>query len=148
MVKHLLSAIGAIMLAATVAAQTTTPAPAKDTKDKDKEKNLPLVLNGCVTSPAPGTFAVEDEKKGRFQLTGRKLDVYIGKRVEVQGRQESGLHITTGLYPSPNAAAQAGQDPVRDAQAQLPGSPDRATSNVPLPKVTVTQVKTVKGDCK
>jgi hypothetical protein len=148
MLKYLPFTTAMVVLAASLSAQTTSSGSAKDAKDKDKDKTVPLVLNGCVASPEPGTFTVQDEKKGRFELTGRKLDIYIGKRVEVRGRSESGLHITTGLYPSPNLAAQAGLDPVRAAQANLPGSPDHQADPAPLPKITVTQVKTVKGECK
>lgn len=145
--KLLPFAIAAVALAASVSAQTQSPAPAS-TPAGDKDKSVPVTLTGCVASPESGTLTVQDEKKGRFELTGKGLDIYIGKRVEVRGRSESGLHITTGLYPSPNVAAQAGIDPVRAAQASMPGSPDHPANAAPLPKVTVTQVKTVKGTCK
>lgn len=134
----------AIVVAAGVvagaSAQTTSQAPTAK-----NDKPTPIVLNGCVATSEPGVLVVQDEKKGRFELTGQKLDIYIGKRVEVRGRSESGLHITTGLYPSANVAAQAGIDPVRAAQANMPGSPDHPSANMPLPKVTVTQVKILKG---
>jgi hypothetical protein len=147
MMKSLLSFIVAAVLGAGLSAQAQSssapPAPSKD-------KGEPVVLNGCVSTSAPGTFVVQDEKKGRFELTGQKLDIYVGKRVQVRGSSEKGLHITTGLYPSPNVAAQAGAiDPVRAAQAAMPGSPDhQGNPTAPMPKITVTQVKTVKGDCK
>jgi hypothetical protein len=148
--KTSLAAAAFVALAlAGLSAQTQSTAPASTPPaDKDKDKSVPLVVTGCVGSPEPGTFTVEDTKKGRFQLTGRSLDIYIGKRVEVRGRSESGLHITTGLSPSPNGSAQAILDPVRAAQASLPGGVNRAPVDAPLPKITVTQVKTVKGDCK
>jgi hypothetical protein len=111
------------------------------------EAPAPVVLAGCVANPTPGTFTVEDEKKGRFELTGRKLDLYIGKRVEVRSAG-GGLHITTGLYPSANVAAQAGAiDPVQAARAAMPGSPDYNAQNAPLPKFAVTQIKRLPGSC-
>jgi hypothetical protein len=134
--------LAAVLLTATVSAQAPSPAP-----PASKDKPAPVVLTGCVASPQPGTFTIEDEKKGRFQITGHRLDIYIGKRVEARGGSEHGLHITTGLYPSANAAAQAGADPVRDARAAMPGSPDYQPNTV-LPTMTVTKIKMVKGACK
>src|SRR5882724_9977642 len=140
--KSLPVVVATLALAASVSAQTPSPAPPSAT---GKNKPAPLVLTGCVTSTEPGTLTLQDEKKGRFQLTGHRLDLYIGKRVQVRGGSDSGLHITTGLYPSPNIAAQAGAiDPVRAAQAELPGSPDHQATAL-LPSIAVTQVKTVKG---
>lgn len=137
------SAIPALAFVATLSAQ----APASAPSGSKQEKPGPVVLTGCVASPTPGTFTVEDEKKGRFELTGRKLDIYIGKRVQVRG-SGGGLHITTGLYPSPNVAAQAGAiDPVQAARAAMPGSPEYNANNAPLPTLTVKQVKALPGSC-
>jgi hypothetical protein len=137
------ASIPAIGLLATLSAQ----APAAAQSGGKNEKPGPVVLTGCVASPTPGTFTVEDEKQGRFQLTGRKLDIYIGKRVEVRG-SGGGLHITTGLYPSPNVAAQAGAiDPVQAARAAMPGSPDHNANNAPLPKLDVKAIKGLPGSC-
>ena len=143
MLKSIPFAVLTAALAASLSAQTKSPARAGN-----KDKSVPLVLTGCVASPKAGTLTVQDEKKGRFELTGHGLDIYIGKRVEVRGRSQSALHITTGLYPSPNVAAQAGAiDPVRAAEANMPGNPDRQHPAA-LPKITVTQVRAVKDDCK
>jgi hypothetical protein len=88
-----------------------------------------------------------------FQLIGKPLDIYVGKRVAVDGTSTttSGLHITTGLYPTPNLAAQAGADPVGAFTASLPGGGSRGTgttSSDSAPMYTVTSVKPVKGVCK
>ena len=140
--SFLAAAIPAVALAASLSAQSSAPQPAAA-----KGKPAPVVLTGCVASPTPGTFTVADEKKGRFKITGRKLDVYIGKRVEVRS-SGGGLHITTGLYPSPNVAAQAGAiDPVQAARADMPGSPDYHANDAPLPTVAVTQIKALPGSC-
>lgn len=145
MLNSISTAFFAASLVVSITAQT--PAPAKPS-DK-APKVAPLVLTGCVASPESGHFTVQDAKNGRFELSGHGLDIYIGKRVELRGNPSGGLHITTGLYPSPNVAAQAGaMDPVQAAQAALPGGAAHGTGSQPLPKFAVTNVKTVKGDCK
>ena len=72
-----------------------------------------------------------------FEINGHGLDIYIGKRVEASGTSSGGLHITTGLYPSANAAAQAGADPVQTFTATLPGGTTHETAPEPLPAFAV-----------
>jgi hypothetical protein len=129
---------------------TSTPAPAAKPADT---KGKPLVLSGCIAHPDGDKFTLNDDKHGLFQLTGKPLDIYIGKRVEINGTSttSSGLHITTGLYPTPNLAAQAGADPVGAFTASMPGGGSRGTGTTSpdsAPMYTVTSVKSVKGVCK
>ena len=134
---------------AVFAASPGSQAPAPAQKPADA-KGKPLVLSGCIVHPDADKLTLNDDKRGLFELTGKGLDIYIGKRVEINGTSTatSGLHITTGLYPSANVAAQAGADPVRDFNATLPGGGTRGTGAEPAPKFTVTRVRTVKGACK
>jgi hypothetical protein len=143
MLKAFLISIAAASFAIALHAQTRGESSSASTQAK------PDALTGCIVSPQPGTFVVKDDKKGTFALLGRRLDIYIGKRVEVQSDHPGGLHITTGLYPSPNVAAQAGAiDPVQAAQAAMPGGANQGTNPAALPTFTVAKVKTVKGACK
>jgi hypothetical protein len=143
MTRILPAAVSTLALCSVLSAQALQSAPS-NSKDHAPQ---PGVLTGCVASPTAGTFTVEDEKQGRFQLTGKKLDVYIGKRVEVR-TSGGGLHITTGLYPSPNVAAQAGAiDPVQAARAAMPGSPDYQANNGALPTVAVAKITRLPGAC-
>jgi hypothetical protein len=144
-------------LATFSAGQTTTPAtpatPAAAAAPAEKPadaKAKPLVLTGCIAHPTADTFTVTDQKRGVFELIGKPLDIYIGKRVEINGTSTAtnGLHITTGLYPTPNLAAQAGADPVGAFTASMPGGGSRGTGAESAPTFTVKSVKTVKGDCK
>ena len=138
---------GALVVAALAAFSGSQAAPAPANKPADAK---PLALSGCIVHPDADTFTLKDDKRGIFELTGKGLDIYIGKRVEINGTStsSSGLHITTGLYPSANVAAQAGADPVRDFNASLPGGATHGTGAEPAPKFTVTRVRTVKGNCK
>jgi hypothetical protein len=139
----------------------TSPAPAAPTAPAastpgtaGKPANQkPLSLTGCITQTDADKYTLNDDKHGLFQLIGKPLDIYIGKRVEMNGTSTttSGLHITTGLYPTPNLAAQAGADPVGAFTASLPGGGSRGTGTTSpdsAPMYTVTSVKPVKGVCK
>jgi hypothetical protein len=143
-----------ISLAASLGAQSSAPNPAPASAATHAPdpgaRKTPSVLTGCLTSPQPGAFVVRDEKQGVFALLGQRLDIYIGKKIEVRGGdQPGGLHITTGLYPSPNIAAQAGAiDPVKAAQAAMPGGGANGTGPSALPTFAVTKIKTMKGACK
>jgi hypothetical protein len=89
-----------------------------------------------------------DANNGTFELKGDTIARYVGKRVEVRG-SSSGLHVTGGLWPSPNVAAQAGGlDPVQAAVAAMPGGGAHGTESNNLPEFRATRIRTVKGDCK
>jgi hypothetical protein len=93
-------------------------------------------------------FTLNDAKNGTFELKGDTIARYVGKRVEVRG-SSSGLHVTGGLWPSPNVAAQAGGlDPVQAAVAAMPGGGAHGTESNNLPEFRATRIRTVKGDCK
>jgi hypothetical protein len=147
----MLNTISAALVVATLAAfsQTTAPGAAPAGKPADP-KAKPLVLTGCVAHADADKYTVKDDKRGIFELAGKGLDIYIGKRVEINGTSTAtnGLHITTGLYPSPNAAAQAGSDPVRAFTDSMPGGAAHGTGRETAPTFTVTRVTAVKGDCK
>jgi hypothetical protein len=162
-----LAFIALAAFAASPVAQTTSPgtpaAPATSTSSTTstqaptpagKPANAkPLSLTGCITHTDGDKYTLNDNKHGLFQLIGKPLDIYIGKRVEINGTSTttSGLHITTGLYPTPNLAAQAGADPVGAFTASMPGGGARGTGTTSpdsAPMYTVTSVKSVKGDCK
>src|SRR5665213_2299258 len=72
-------------------AQTTTPAtPATPAAPAPvparKAANAkPLSLTGCITHADGEKYTLNDSKHGLFQLIGKPLDIYIGKRVEVDG---------------------------------------------------------------
>jgi hypothetical protein len=130
---------------AAVAAQTPKPA----VKDAPKE----MRLNGCISRDrvTPGQFNfLDDDSGGRYRLTGKNLKRFVGRRVEIVGGPP-GKRITfkTGLWPSPNVAAQAGaMDPAQAAVANLPGGAADAVAVTPLPEFHVIRLRGVEGACQ
>src|SRR5512138_2758059 len=97
-------------------------APAKAPVAESKE----IRLNGCISRDAsrPGQFNFLDNDRGdKYRLTGKGLRKFVGHRVEIVGGPPGkGVTFKTGLWPSPNVAAQAGAlDPAKAAVANLPG---------------------------
>jgi hypothetical protein len=131
--------------AAAVAAQT----PKQTAKDATKE----MRLNGCISRDriTPGQFNfLDDDGGGRYRLTGKNLKKFVGRRVEIVGGPP-GKRITfkTGLWPSPNVAAQAGaMDPAQAAIANLPGGAADAVAVSPLPEFHVIRLRGVAGACQ
>jgi hypothetical protein len=83
-------------------------------------------------------------------LTGKNLKKFVGRRVEILGGPP-GRRVTfrTGLWPSPNVAAQAGaMDPAQAAIANLPGGAADAVGVSPLPEFHVSQLRGVEGACE
>jgi len=152
--------LGALVLACmmTVAVQTssgqssspqpTTRSP-KDATKKQAGKSVTLI--GCVGSDeaAAGQFTFSDISEGTtYRLSGTDVREYSGRRVQIVGTHGSArLHITGGLVPSPNAAAQAGAlDPARSAReaASGAGAPPEFAQ---LPEFRVKRVQPASGAC-
>ena len=132
-----------------VAAQVAKPsgkAAATDNKD--------IRLNGCISRDTirPGQFNFLDNDSGdRYRLTGKGgLRKFVGRRVEiVGGAPGKGVTFRTGLWPSPNVAAQAGAlDPAKAAVANLPGGAADAVPASPLPEFKVIRLRGVEGACQ
>src|SRR5437868_14666405 len=112
MLKYVVS----LWLVTASAIQTGPTAAGTPASESSRDTKAPLTLTGCVsrsgTTPASFTFA--DAGTGnKYRLTGASVRKFAGQRVVIVGGPERRLTIRGGLVPSPNAAAQAGnQDPV------------------------------------
>lgn len=126
-------------------------ASAQKSADKAAAKtNRTLTLVGCVERGSlPNQFTLADEESGKYFVTGARIGRYVGQRVEIAGISDnSKFKVKGGLWPTPNAAGQAGAiDPVRAAMAAQPGGPYSATGQVDLPKVTVKSVRALDSRC-
>ena len=148
----MLKYIVGLWLAAASASQTGPTAAANPPSAPPRDSKAPLTLTGCVsrsgTTPASFTFA--DAGTGtKYRLSGASVKKYAGQRVVIVGGPERRLTIRGGLVPSPNAAAQAGnQDPVQAAIANLPGGSNSGTGSVELPTFRVTRVRAAGGSCE
>jgi hypothetical protein len=110
-------------------------------------------LNGCISKDAvrPGQFNFMDNASGdKYRLTGKGLRKFVGQRVEIVGGPPGkGITFRTGLWPSPNVAAQAGAlDPATAAVAKLPGGAADAVGASPLPEFHVVRLRNVDGGCQ
>jgi hypothetical protein len=110
----------------------------------------PAELTGCVTRDADtkGPYTLTDVKSGaKYRLTGKKMDKYDGKRVLVAGPGNR-VAVKGGLWPSPNAAGQAGAlDPAQESIARQPGAGGNASTVTVLPEFNVVRVRTLEGTC-
>ena len=142
MAAYLISGV----LAAALAVQAGAAAPPKDAAPKE------MRLTGCVAKDrlAPGQFTFQEADSGwRYRLTGKGIKNFVGHRVEVVGGPPGkGVTFRTGLYPSPNTAAQAGAlDPAKAAIATLPGGAADAPGGTALPEFHVIRLHDVEGAC-
>ena len=124
-------------------------APSKAPTAESKE----IRLNGCISRDAirPGQFNFLDNDSGdKYRLTGKGLRKFVGHRVEIVGGPPGkGVTFRTGLWPSPNVAAQAGAlDPAKAAVANLPGGAADAPGVNPLPEFRVVKLRGVEGACQ
>jgi hypothetical protein len=110
-----------------------------------------IELTGCisVTPSSNGQFAFIDAASGgTYRLNGKGLKKYAGQRVLIVGDPSSKrLKVKTGLWPSPNIAAQAGAlDPAQESIARHSG----AAAGVPdaTPELRVVRVHGVDGKCE
>jgi hypothetical protein len=111
-----------------------------------------LELTGCVSlNPAAGgQYAfVDTASGGTYRLNGKNLKKYAGQRVRLVGDPATSkrLKFKTGLWPSPNIAAQAGAlDPAQESIARHSGG----ATNLPdgTPELKVVRVHGVDGACQ
>jgi hypothetical protein len=143
--------VGGLLAALLVWQQAAAAAQASKQPANDAPKEMRL--NGCISRDrvTPGQFNfLDDESGGRYRLTGKNLKKFVGRRVEIVGGPP-GRRITfkTGLWPSPNVAAQAGAlDPAQAAIANLPGGAADAVPASPLPEFHVNRLRGVAGACQ
>jgi hypothetical protein len=113
----------------------------------------PVELTGCISGPpaAGGTYTLTDAQGAKYRLTGKKMQKYAGQMVAVVGGPSKKVSVSGGLWPSPNAAGQAGGlDPAQESIARQPGGSTRPAGPgaVPLPEFNVVRVRAVEGACK
>lgn len=105
-----------------------------------------MTLSGCVAPDAKNKNFTLTDQGDVYRLTGMNVKKYSGQRVEIVGRSRpKKLVVQGGLYPSPNAAGQAGAlDPVQQAMAAQGGP----TSQMARPEIEfrVQSVRTL-GAC-
>jgi len=140
-----------LWLATMPAAQTAATPPATSPSQSTKDTKTPLTLTGCVSRDGTaGSFTFADNSTGsKYRLSGVSVRKYAGQRVVIVGGPERRLTIRGGLLPSPNAAAQAGnQDPVQAAIANLPGGGTNGVGTGELPTFRVSRVQAADGKCE
>lgn len=136
-----------LTLSLLAAAGATAAAQQPPAKPPAKGSNL-VALVGCVNANPnqPGGFMLsEADQLNSYKLTGSSVRDYAGKRVQIYGEPPKRLKIVGGLYPNPNSAAQAGQDPVKDAMAAA--TPATTPGGSALPEFKVKSVQVVEGEC-
>jgi len=133
-----------LLLALCAPAGAQSPEPDKPPAAKPKQSTKLVTLVGCVASnpSAPGEYTIADKEIGTYRLTGAKMHDYVGHQVQVTGGTKA-FHITGGLLPTPNAAAQAGAIDPTPAAATGPGTPGSG----PAPEFHVKSVKALPGKC-
>ncbi|HTI40946.1 MAG TPA: hypothetical protein VL693_03895 [Vicinamibacterales bacterium] len=141
------------LVTAMLVLQAAATASAQDAKTPAKEASKELRLNGCISRDArtPGQFNFrEDDSGDRYRLTGKNLKKFVGQRVEIVGGPPGkGITFKTGLWPSPNVAAQAGaMDPAQAAVARMPGGAADAPGASALPEFHVIRLRGVEGACQ
>jgi hypothetical protein len=159
MTGYLTGGLLAAMLVFQPAAPGSANAPARQSAQRDggktpaKDAPKEIRLNGCISRAGglPGQFNFLDNDSGdRYRLTGKNLKKFAGQRVEIIGGPPGkGITFKTGLWPSPNIAAQAGAiDPATAAVARMPGGAADAPGASPLPEFHVTRLRGVEGACQ
>jgi hypothetical protein len=123
------------------------PAP-----QKKADSNEPVTLKGCVVRDVSSgsSYTFTDESTGtKYRLAGKSVAKYSGTAVEVVGLIDTrNVAVTGGLWPTPNAAAQAGNmDPGKAAVIALGGG-SVGTGRVELPTLRITRVGLGAGECK
>lgn len=141
----------AMLLVASLLVAVCAYAADQSTKESSSKKPASkiLTLSGCIDpdQTTTGRFVLSDAKSGpMYRLSGTDLREYLGKRVQVSGVAPRRVQVVTGLYPTPNIAAQAGAiDPARAAVAAATAAP--AGGGKPLPEFRVRAVKAIAGTC-
>ena len=138
--NHLTPILGAALLI--VSAETTTA--------QDKAPAANVELTGCVslTPSANGQFAFVDASGGTYRLNGKGIKKYAGQRVKIVGDPRSKrIQVRTGLWPSPNIAAQAGAlDPAQESIARHSGGANMPDARAP--ELRVVRMDGVDGACQ
>jgi hypothetical protein len=133
---------GCLVLIGVAAAQSPAP-PSNSSR---------VELVGCVSDDpgASGAFTLDESGGSKYRLTGKSVRKYAGRMVRlVGGPQGKRLSIRGGLWPSPNAAAQAGAiDSAQASIARQPGGAASGTGGVDLPEFRVVSVRGVDGSCR
>jgi hypothetical protein len=138
------------MKSATATQQPPAAAGAKQppATTSTKQPAKPLTLTGCVNaSPTEnGVFTLSDTDGGTtYRLVGADVREFVGKHVQVSGLGPRRLQIVGGLYPSANAAAQAGA--IDPGQAAIAAASEQAAGTKPPIEFRVKAVRTTPGTC-
>ena len=136
-------ALSIIVAATGVAARQQPPATAST-----KQPAKPLTLSGCIntSSSDSGLFTLSDAKQGTtYRLVGTDVREYVGQHVQVSGVAPRRVQFVGGLYPSPNAAAQAGA--INPNEAAIAANNGTATGTRPLLEFRVKSVRATPGAC-
>jgi hypothetical protein len=152
MIRELTYGLGALLVVFQTAAGAAAQAPGSSSKPPANDSKE-MRLNGCISRDTvrPGQFNFLDNESGfKYRLTGKNLRKFVGQRVEIVGGPPgTGITFRTGLWPSPNTAAQAGAlDPAKAAVANLPGGAADAPGVSPLPELKVLRLRGVEGACQ
>jgi hypothetical protein len=145
---------GSLIALAVVLTMTAVPAVQGQPKTQEQSKaKTPTTfeMTGCVslTPSASGQFAfVDGASGGTYRLNGKGLKKYAGQRIRILGDTSTKkVAIKTGLWPSPNIAAQAGAlDPAQESIARASGG----NGGIPdaTPELKVVRVHGVEGACR
>jgi hypothetical protein len=108
-------------------------------------------LTGCVSlSPsADGQFVFVDAAGGgTYRLNGKNVKKFAGQRVTLVGdTSNKRLRVRTGLWPSPNIAAQAGAlDPAQESIARHSGGTNMPEARAP--ELRVVRMNGAEGACQ
>jgi hypothetical protein len=145
MVKTSTLVLLSCILSVTVAAAQNPPASSGTSRSS-------VELVGCVSNEpgASGSFTFAESGGSKYRLTGKSVRKYAGRMVRVVGGpQGKKLSINTGLWPSPNVAAQAGAtDPAEASIARQPGGAASGTGTMDLPEFRVATVRAAEGACR
>jgi hypothetical protein len=126
--------------------------PGMNAQNQSTRSTTQVELTGCVSERAneTGTFTFTDTQTGgKYRLTGKKMQIYAGKMVAVFGGPNKRLGVRGGVWPSPNAAGQAGAlDPAQESISRQTGGAASARGDAALPEFNVVRVRTVDGSCQ
>ena len=148
---HLPATLGAALMIVSIATLTAQEQSKPAAQPDPPRPPTNLELTGCVSlNPAAGgQYAfVDTASGGTYRLNGKNLKKYAGQRVRLVGDTSTKrLKFKTGLWPSPNIAAQAGAlDPAQESIARHSGG----AANLPdgTPELKVVRVQGVDGACQ
>jgi len=148
---HLPATLGAALMIVSVATLTAQEQSKPAAQQDEPKTPTALELTGCVSlNPAAGGQYgfVDTASGGTYRLNGKNLKKYAGQRVSLVGDTSTKrLKFKTGLWPSPNIAAQAGAlDPAQESIARNSGG----ATNLPdgTPELKVVRVHGVDGACQ